>query len=142
MTSDDATSVGGDERLERVGFIPIVRSESDIALREAGSFVVAAGRNVSFTESGTGFLVAGGDVSMREAGAGTVIVGGSVEITDGAAGSVWTPHAEVSNSKVGVLMAARADLDGVSVLVGTGQAIAIGVAAAATLFLLKRLIRR
>jgi len=142
MTSDDPTLDGDEESTQLMGFIPVVRSESDINMREAGSFAVAAGRDVSFVESGTGFMVAGGNVTMREAGAGTMIVGGSVELTDSGAGSVWTPHARVSNSKIGVLVSARADLEGVSVAVGTVQAVAIGASAATVLFLLKRLFRR
>lgn len=142
MTNDDTTFDGGDETAGRTGFIPVVRSETDITLREAGSFAVVAGRDASLTESGAGFLVAGGDLTMRESGGGTMIVGGSVEIADGAAGSVWTPHARVNNSKIGVLVSARAELDDVSVAIGTVQAIAIGVSAATMLFLLKRVFRR
>jgi len=142
MKSDDATFEDGEESTQLMGFIPVVRSETDVNMREAGSLVVAAGGDVSFVESGTGFMVAGGNVTMREAGAGTMIAGGSVELTDGGAGSVWTPHANVTNSRIGVLISARADLDGVSVAVGTVQAVAIGASAATVLFLLKRLFRR
>lgn len=124
------------------GFVPMIRTEGDVSLREAGSLLVAAGGNASIQEGGTGWLVVGGDVTMSQAGSGNMIVGGAVEMSDSAVGQLMTTGATVSHSRIAVLLAGRATLEESEVVIGTQQAIGLGVAAGVTMLLLGRLLRR
>ncbi len=124
------------------GFTPMATAGGDFSMLQAGALVVAAGGAATLTQAGSMVLIAGGDVSMREAGASTVVAGGKVEISEGGAGTLLTLEAAVSDSKVGVLLAGRADLENSTVMMGTQQAIGVGVAAGLTMFLLGRLFRR
>ena len=124
------------------GFVPMVKAEGDVSLRDAGALAVVAGGNASLSEAGAGVFVAGGDVTMRQAGAGNMLVGGSAEMSDAAVGSMLVGEASLDGSRVGVLVTARANLTDSTVILGTPQAVGLGVAAGVTLFVLGRLLRR
>ena len=124
------------------GFVPMVRAEGDVSLRDAGALAVVAGGNATLSEAGAGVFVAGGDVTMSEAGAGNMLVGGNAELSGAAVGSMLVGEASVDGSRIGVLVTARANMTDSIVIVGTPQAVMLGVAAGATLFVLGRLLRR
>lgn len=124
-------------------FVPVVRAEGDVNLRESGALAVVAGGNASMKEAGCGMLVAGGDVTISEAGGGNMIVGGSLSVANGAVGNVFAGGGvSVADSRIGALLTPQASLENSEVILGTQQAVALGVAAGATLFVLGRLFRR
>ncbi|MCP4304093.1 MAG: hypothetical protein GY926_13690 [bacterium] len=124
------------------GFVPVVRADGDVSIREAGALAIVAGGNVSLNEAGTGALVVGGDVTMNQAGSGNMVAGGSVEMNDSAVGQMFTLEATVAESRIGLLVAPIANVENSEIVIGPQQAIALGVAAGSTLFLLGRLFRR
>ena len=123
-------------------FVPFVRTDSDVSLREAGSFVVMAGGDATITEGGSGSLMVGGDVSMSQAGAGSLRVKGAADIRESAIGSILALRSGVADSRIGVMVAGKATLENTEVVMSTQQAIALGVAAGVTVSLLGRLFRR
>ena len=134
-----------DNNVEEIaeGFVPIVRAEGDITLRESGAMAVVAGGNVSMSESGSGMFIAGGDATLSEAGAGNMLIGGNVSIDNGAMGNlVAGGEVSVVQSRVGVLLTPSAKLENSEVILGTQQAVALGVVAGLMMFLLSRLFRR
>ena len=46
------------------GFVPVLRTERDVILRESAALAVVAGGNASLSEAGCGMLIAGGDVTL------------------------------------------------------------------------------
>ncbi len=124
------------------GFVPFLQAEGDITLREAGSLAIVAGGNAEITEGGAGFCVVGGDVTINQGGAGNMIVGGSVELSEGAVGQMATMEANVTDSRVGFLLAANANLERSEVMLTTQQAVGLGVAAGLVLFILGKLFKR
>lgn len=124
------------------GFVPMIRAEGDVSLREAGALVVVAGGNASINEGGAGSLIAGGDVTLSQAGSGSMLVVGNAELRESGVGQMFTVEATVTDSRIGVLLAGRASIAESQILLGTQQAIGFGVAAGATVFLLGRLLRR
>jgi hypothetical protein len=125
------------------GFVPMLRTEGDVTLRESAALAVVAGGNASLSEAGCGMLIAGGDVTLNDGGGGNMLAGGNFSVTNGGAGNVVAGGgASVVDSRVGVLLTPQATLENSEVILGTQQAVALGVAAGATLFLLGRLLRR
>jgi hypothetical protein len=126
----------------RETFVPIARVGGDVTFRDAGAMAVVAAGSASMDNAGSGIFIAGGDVTMRDAGAGNMLVGGNAELAHASVGGMLAARASVSGSRIGVLVAAGADLEDSKVVLGTAQAIAFGAAAGATLYMLGRLIRR
>ncbi len=124
------------------GFVPVVRTSGDVSLREAGALLIVAGGDASLNEGGTGALIVGGDLEMSQAGSGNMIVGGGVEMSESAVGQMLTIEGTVTDSRIGVLLAANANIENSEIILGTPQAIGLGVAMGATVFLLGRLLRR
>lgn len=125
------------------GFVPVIRAEGDVTMRESGALAVVAGGSVSLSESGCGMLIAGGDATINEAGSGNMLVGGNVSIANGALGNVVAGGGvSATESRVGVLLTPRATIEESEIILGTQQAVALGVAAGLTLFALSRLLRR
>ena len=90
------------------GFVPVMKSSGDLTLREVGAIALVAAGNSEITDGGAAFCVVGGDVSIEQGGAGTMIVGGGVQLNDGAVGQMATVEANVADSRVGLLVAAKA----------------------------------
>ncbi len=124
------------------GFAPFVRADGDMTLREGGSIAIVAGGNADISEGGAGFLVAGGDVNLSYGGAGTLIVGGSAELSEASVGQMVAMEASVTDGRVGLLVAGRANLERSEVMATTQQAAALGAGMGLVLFLLSRLFRR
>lgn len=124
------------------GFVPIIRADGDVSLREGGALAIVAGGNATITEGGTGALVAGGNVTMRDAGAGNMFIGGKAELNQAGVGQVFAVEAQVADSKIGVLLAASASLENSEIVLGTRQAMALGAAIGVVLFSLGRLFHR
>jgi hypothetical protein len=124
-------------------FVPVGRAAGDLTMREAGALAVIAGGDASLEEAGAGMLIAGGSATLDQAGGGTIVAGGDVSISDGAVGNLiaWG-GATLEGSRVGVLLTPTATLNDSEVVVGTGQAFAIGAGAGLVLFVLGRLLRR
>ena len=134
---------GNEPREVSESFVPLVRAEADVLMKQAGALAVIAGGEASLTMAGAGMMVAGGDVTLNEAGAGTMIVGGNVSVANGGIGKLVSGGgASVVQSRVMVLLTPSANLEDSEVVVGTQQAIAMGAAAGLVLLVLGRLLRR
>lgn len=124
------------------GFVPMVKAEGHVSIREAGAGAVVAGGNVTMREAGTAMFIAGGDLTMSEAGAGTMMIGGNAELSEAGVGNMLVGEATLDGSRVGVLLTAKAELHDSTVVLNTPQAVGLGVAAGVTMYLLGRLLRR
>ena len=124
------------------GFAPMVRADGDLTLREAGSLAIIAGGNAEITEGGAGICVVGGNLSIHEGGTGNLIVGGNAELNQAAVGQMAAIEASVTDGRVGVLLAGKANLERSEVMVTTQQAVGFGVAAGVVFFLLSKLFGR
>lgn len=124
------------------GFVPFIRAEGDVKLREGGTLAIVAGGNAEIEEGGAGMCVVGGNLSISQGGVGNVIVGGSAELSEAGVGQMAAVDASVTDSRVGVLVAGRATLERSEILLSTEQAIGFGVAAGVVFFLLSKLFGR
>ena len=124
------------------GFVPLVRADGDVTLREAAALGVVAGGNADFKEGGAGLFVAGGDLHMHQSGSGNLIVGGNAELSQSGCGQLVAFEANVTDGKVGVLLAGKANLQQSEIVATTQQAVGFGVAAGVVFFLLSKLFRR
>ena len=124
------------------GFVPIMKAEGDATIREAGAIAVVAGGNANIKEGGAGFCIVGGDVTINQGGTGNLIVGGSAELHEAAVGQMAALEVSVTDGRVGVLLAAKANLEGSEIMLSTPQAVGIGAAAGVVLFFLGRLFGR
>ena len=123
-------------------FVPVVRTDGDVSLREAGALAVVAAGDASLSDAGSGVLVVGGSVEMEDVVVGSMIVGGNVDLADAVVGGMLASDAALSDSRVGVLLAGRTNLESSEVVLTTQQVAVLGVAAGLTMFLLGRLFRR
>jgi len=124
------------------GFVPFLQADGDITIHEAGAIAAVVGGNANIKEGGAGLCVVGGDVSITQGGTGNLLVGGSAELNQASVGQMAALEATVTDSRVGVLLAARADLERSEVLVTAREAAIFGGVAGIVLFLLTRLFRR
>lgn len=134
---------GNEPREISESFVPVVRAEGDVSIREAGMLAGVAKGDVSMNEAGVGMLIAGGNATLDQAGGGTIVAGGHASLSDGAVGTlVVGGEATVERSRVGVLLTPSATLNDSEIVLGTQQAIALGAAAGVVLLVLGRLLRR
>ena len=124
------------------GFAASVQTESNVDVREAGALAIVAGGDATITQGGAGICVIGGDVTMNQAGVGKMLAGGRVEVTEGGVGQLLALEAEVTDSRVVMVIGGKVTLERSEVMLTTAQAAALGAAAGAVLFLLSRLFRR
>jgi hypothetical protein len=134
-----------EENVEEIkeGFVPVLRADGNVTVRESGSLAMVVGGNATLDESGCGMLIAGGDVTIRDGGGGNLLAGGNVSVINGGAGNIVAGGgASVADSRVGVLLTPQAKLENSEVILSTQHAVVLGLAAGATLFVLGRLLRR
>jgi len=134
-----------DENVEkefRTGFVPFLQAGGDITIHEAGAIAAVVGGNASIKEGGAGLCLVGGDLSITQGGIGNLLVGGSAEINQASVGQMAALDVNVTDSRVGVLLAANADLERSEVLVTAREAAILGGLAGIVLFLLSRLFKR
>jgi hypothetical protein len=124
------------------GFVPVMTSQGDVTLREGGAIALFAKGGADIKEGGAGFCVIGGSASINQGGAGNMIVAGSAEMSEAMVGQMATMRAEITNSKVGMLLAGSATLEQSEVAVTTQQAAVFGVVAGVVCFLLTKLFGR
>ena len=124
------------------GFVPVVRAEGNMSLRQGGSIALVAGGDVDITEGGAGFCVVGGSVNITQGGSGSMVVGGHADLSEASVGQMAAIQASVTDGKVGLLLAGNATLERSEVMVTTQQAAVFGVAAGVVCFLMSKLFGR
>ncbi len=127
---------GGNVSLKNGGAVGLVAGE-DASFANGYCQWSLAGENASLRRVGAGVVATGNDMTVEQGGAALLAAGNQLSLTTGGGVALLAGKADVRNSYLGVLVAGKVNLgEGARVLLGTKQAIALGVTLALVLRLL------
>lgn len=127
---------GGNVSLTNGGAVAMVAGE-DTSFRNGYCQWSLAGENASLRLAGAGVVASGNDMTVERGGGGLLAAGNQLSLTTGGGVALLAGKAELRNSYLGLLVAGKTTLgEGARVLLGTKEAVVLGVTLALALRLL------
>lgn len=112
------------------GAVGVVAGES-AELTNGYCQYLLVGENAQLSNAGAGAIVAGGEMKMSGAGAALMVAGNGISVERAGAGAVVTGKADIRGGYVGLVVSGKtAFTDGARVLLGTREAVIMGVVCA------------